>query len=101
MPENLTQCENIKHIENRAEIWLARELMPLLEYLQWRNFESVIEKAKISCQKSGNAINSNFVDVSKIVKIGIGEKAIEDYKVTRYACYLIAMKGDSKKEVIA
>ena len=100
--ENQT-FEEIKHIdENGVEYWYARELQKILEYTQWRRFENVIDKAKISCENTGiNAID-HFADVGKMVQIGSGaEKEIKDYKLTRYACYLIAQNGDSRKKVIA
>ena len=100
--ENQT-FESIKHIdENGIEYWYARELQDVFEYTQWRRFENVINKSKISCKKSGFSVIDNFADVGKIVQIGSGaEKEIKDYKLTRYACYIIAQNGDPRKEVIA
>ena len=95
--------ENIKHIdENGVEVWYARELMPILQYSNWQNFEKIIDKAKISCQNSDISVLDHFTDVNKMVQIGSGayRKQI-DYKLTRYACYLIAQNGDSRKKVIA
>ena len=95
--------EDIKHIdENGVEVWYARELMPILQYLNWQNFEKIIDKAKISCQNSDISVLDHFTDVNKMVQIGSGayRKQI-DYKLTRYACYLIAQNGDSRKKVIA
>lgn len=95
--------ENIKRInENGQEYWLARELQRILEYKEWRNFEKIIEKAKTSCQSSGFDVSDHFVDVNKMVDIGSGaERKIEDIEMSRYACYLIVMNGDPRKEVIA
>lgn len=94
--------ENIKHTdENGVEFWYARELQPILEYKEWRNFIQVIDKAKIACENAGNPVTTNFVDVNKIVKLPLGERRIPDYKLTRYACYLIVQNGDPRKEVIA
>lgn len=73
-----------------------------LEYSEWRNFESVIKKAQTSCKKSGNLVKEHFVDVNKsyILPNG-GERAIQDYELSRYACYLIVQNGDPRKEVSA
>ena len=95
--------ENIKHIdENGIEFWYARELMPVLQYTKWQNFEKIIDKAKTTCKNSNFDILDHFTDTSKMVLIGSGayRKQI-DYKLTRYACYLIAQNGDSRKKVIA
>uniref|UniRef100_UPI00404940F1 DNA damage-inducible protein D n=1 Tax=Gelidibacter sp. TaxID=2018083 RepID=UPI00404940F1 len=94
--------EEYAYQQDGIEYWLARELQELLEYTQWRNFENVIAKAKIACEKSGNAISDHFADVSKKVQLGSGAiKEIPDFMLTRYACYLIAQNGDPKKEQIA
>ncbi len=94
--------ESIKHMdESGIEFWYARELMSVLEYKQWRRFEQVIERAKESCKNSNINICDHFADVGKIVKAGATFKDIGDIKLTRYACYLIAQNGDSKKKQIA
>ena len=95
--------EEIKHIdENGVEYWYARELMHILEYKQWRRFESVIDKAKQTCENSGISAFEHFVDVGKLSKrANNAEVEINDYKLSRYACYLIAQNGDSRKKVIA
>ncbi|HJZ05505.1 DNA damage-inducible protein D [Candidatus Amesbacteria bacterium RIFCSPHIGHO2_01_FULL_48_32] len=95
--------ENIKKLdENGIEYWVARELMPLLEYDQWRNFEAVIDKAKVATSQSNQNVTSHFVDIGKMVKLGSGsERKIKDYKLSRYACYLIAQNGDPSKQAIA
>jgi len=96
--------EEIKKIDkNGFEYWEARELMPLLGYVKWKNFEEVvIGKAKIACDKSGQTITNHFADIGKMVKIGSGsEREVKDYKLSRYACYLIAQNGDSSKQAIA
>jgi very-short-patch-repair endonuclease len=94
--------ESIKHFENGVEFWLARELRPLLGYAKWETFSNVIEKAKIACEHSGNSVELCFPDAGKTSKMpNGGEKPVEDYMLTRYACYLIAQNGDPKKREIA
>ena len=95
--------EEIKHIdENDVEFWYARELMIILEYKQWRRFESVINKAKESCENSDISVIEHFANVGKLSKrANNAEVEINDYKLSRYACYLIAQNGDSRKKVIA
>ena len=95
--------EDIKHIdENGIEFWYARELMPILQYSNWQNFEKIINKAKTSCENSNISQKDHFIDVSKMVQIGSGAYRKQvDYKLTRYACYIIAQNGDSRKKVIA
>lgn len=94
--------ESIKHIdENGVEFWYARELMTMLEYSKWGNFVKVIDKAKESCKNSNINIIDHFADVGKMVKAGVADKEIDDFKLTRYACYLIAQNGDSRKKAIA
>lgn len=95
--------EFIKKIdENGVEYWKARELMPLLDYSDWRNFNKVIDKAKIACRNSKQSIISHFVDINEIVNLGSGStREIENYKLSRYACYLIAQNGDPYKKPVA
>lgn len=101
--KNNKSFEYIKHVdENGIEFWYARELMPILQYSNWQNFEKIINKAKISCENSDISILDHFTDVNKMVSIGSGAYREQiDYKLTRYACYLIAQNGDSRKKVIA
>lgn len=85
-----------------VECWSARELQDLLGYNRWENFEKVVQKAKDACNIAGELIENHFRDVTKMVEIGsnVG-RPIEDMALTRYACYLIAQNGDSRKEEIA
>ena len=100
--ENQT-FEDIRHIEeNGIEYWYGRELQKILEYNKWENFEKVINKAMIACENTGISVTEHFPDVRKTIKMPKGaEKEIKDYKLSRYACYLIAQNGDSRKKVIA
>ncbi len=95
--------EDIKHIDEYGiEYWYARELMPVLQYAKWENFKKVIEKAMIACENSEISVKDCFLDIRKPIISGKGkEEFIEDYKLTRYACYLIAQNGDSRKKVIS
>jgi len=107
--------EQIKHTEETGgEYWFARELAPALEYTEWRNFSKVLDRAILACRNSGFNINDHFVEVNKTVKMpskpqkmGFVDlnktktKSIIDYKLSRYACYLIVQNGDPRKEIIA
>ena len=95
--------EDIKHIdENGIEFWYARELQKVLDYKEWRKFENVIQKAIIACKNTGISEGEHFVGADKLSKrANNAEVLIKDYKLTRYACYLIAQNGDSRKKVIA
>ena len=95
--------ENIKHInEYGQEYWSARELIPVLEYNEYRFFKKVIDKAIEACTSSNNNASDHFVQVHEMVNIGSGAtREIEDYHLSRYACYLIAMNGDPRKRAVA
>ena len=81
-----------------VELWFARDLQKLLDYDEWRNFASVIEKAKIACKNSDQGIADHFVEVNKMVRIGSDtERPVDDCLLTRYACYLIAQNGDPRQ----
>lgn len=88
--------------ESGIEYWLARDLQHLLGYSEWRNFNTVISKAKVACEVSGHFVPDHFVDVNKMVDLGSGsQREVDDLMLTRYACYLIAQNGDPKKQEIA
>lgn len=94
--------EDIKHIDEHGnEFWEARELQQILGYKEWRYFSSVIEKAQIACSQSNNNINSNFGVNTKIVPAGKTTKPIIDYKLSRYACYLIVQNANPKYKAVA
>lgn len=95
--------EKIKRLsEEGFEYWSARDLSKLLEYTQWRNFENVLSKAKISCENNNEPIEDHFADVSDMVEIGSGaEREIEDVKLSRFACYLIIQNADPTKKIVA
>lgn len=91
-----------KDEEYDIEFWYARELMPLLGYERWENFEKTVNRAMNSCETSGINICDHFREVTKMIQTGKGaHRPIRDYMLTRYACYLIAQNGDPKKEEIA
>ena len=94
--------EDIKHIDEKGnEYWLARELQKVLDYTQWRRFKNVIDKAISSCENSNNNVSNHFAGSGKMVRTGDSLRRVIDYKLSRYACYLIAQNGDSRKKVIA
>ena len=95
--------ETIKQTdENGAEFWFARDLQGVLLYHEWRNFMSVIDKAMLACKNSGVDVADHFVNVNKTIKMPkSAKKQVVDYKLTRYACYLIVQNGDPRKEIIA
>ena len=103
--ENINEAvfESIKHIDDEGnEYWYARELQKVLEYTQWRKFVGVINKAINACKTSNYKVSDHFAGVGKMVDIGSNtSRNIEDYILSRYACYLIAQNGDSRKKVIA
>ncbi len=100
--ELFSRFESVASEYEGIECWSARELQTLLGYSKWENFVKVVDKAKESCKNASEDISNHFPDVRKMVRIGSGaEKEIEDILLTRYACYLIAQNGDSRKPEIA
>ncbi len=99
---NKTIFESIKHVDDEGnEYWYARELQKVLQYNKWENFKKVILKAKLSCNASSYEISEQFLDIRKPIIGGNGNvQYVCDYKLSRYACYLIAQNGDSRKKVI-
>ena len=100
---NETIFESIKHVDDDGnEYWYARELQKVLEYTEWRKFVGVIKKAINSCKASNYVTSDHFVGADKMINLGKGgQRKVSDYKLSRYACYLIAQNGDSRKKVIA
>ena len=109
MPENeiykahQATFESIRHVDAKGNgFWLARELAVVLDYSQYRHFLPVIEKAKEACRNSGQRVEDHIEDLLTMVDIGSGAKRqVEDYRLSRYACYLIVQNGDPSKPVIA
>ena len=96
------QFESAAHSDGAVTYWYAREIQLLLDYSRWENFETAISRAKTACENSNQPLENHFRDVTKMVDIGSSaRREQEDYKLTRYACYLIAQNGDSRKEAIA
>jgi len=95
--------ENIKQVDsNGIEFWFARDLQEVLNYAKWENFSKVIDRAMLACKNSGIKIVEHFPEVRKTIKMPkTAEKQVTDYKLTRYACYLIVQNGDPRKEIIA
>ena len=95
--------ENIKHIDEFGnEYWDARELMPLLEYSKWENFHKVIKRAMLACETSNNNVSDHFPEFRKTIAMPKGaSKTVVDYKLSRYACYLIVQNANPKKKSVA
>jgi len=91
--------EDLKQVNDHdAEYWSARGLRPLLGYSQWRRFEDAIKRAQTSCAQSGNDPAYHFSGAGKMVELGSGsQRAVEDFHLSRFACYLIAQNGDPRK----
>lgn len=103
LPVARKSFEELKSLnEHGAEFWSARDLQPLLGYSQWRRFEDAIDRAMTSCEKSGNKKGHHFADAGKMIATGKGAvREIDDYHLSRFACYLIAQNGDPRKPEIA
>ena len=100
--ELFSKFESIVCEYNGVECWSARELYKLLGYVQWRNFMTIVDKAKEACKGVGEEVPYHFADVSKMVGIGSGsQREVDNILLTRYACYLVAQNGDSRKPEIA
>ena len=100
LTSNFETCVNTT--KENVEFWLARDLQQLLGYTKWDNFKNVLLKAKTACEVSGHEVSDHFADVGKTIEMPKGAtKEIDDVMLTRYACYLVAQNGDSKKEPIA
>jgi len=100
--QRVSPFERIRHVDETGEYWSARELASLLEYTQWRNFYGVVKKAMQACKASGNEVSDHFADISKMVELGSSaERRIDDFQISRYACYLVVMNGDPSKRLVA
>lgn len=103
VPAGSNTFERIKHINQQgSEFWSARELARVLEYTDFRNFITVINKAREACEQSGHKVSDHFVDFNEMVTIGSGaQREIEDWALSRYACYLVIQNADPSKPLVA
>ena len=95
------ELDSYANVEDGVEYWLARDLMEPMGYTRWENFAEVVKRAKVSCETNKTPVDSHFRDTTKMVTAGVAARAVKDYKLTRYACYLIAQNGDSRKPQVA
>lgn len=95
------KLDSYAHEENGVEYWLARDLMEPLGYTKWQNFEAAVKRSMASCDTNKMPVAAHFVETSKMVDADIAKRAVKDYKLTRYAYYLIAQNGDPNKPEIA
>ncbi len=96
-----TLFDEFAHEEDGVEFWCARDLMEPLGYARWENFDEAVKRAMVSCENNETPVDSHFREVTKMVKSGVASVPRKDYKLTRYACYLVAMNGDTRKPEIA
>lgn len=100
--ENLAKTLDKMQHQNGVVFWYARELYPILGYARWENFETAINRAKDACKTTGAVVEDHFREVTKMIELAKGaSREVIDIKLTRYACYLITLNGDPKKEAIA
>ena len=102
-PAGSNTFERIKRVSAEGnEFWSARDLARVLEYLNFRNFEPVIQKAKEACAQSGHAVGNHFAEMRNMVSIGSGaQREVEDWALSRYACYLVIQNADPSKPLVA
>ncbi len=101
-PPHRDSFESIRHEDDGAEYWLARQLAPVLGYQDYRNFLSVVDKARTAAVNAGLESNDHFGDTTRMIDLGKGaQREIADVRLSRYACYLIVQNGDPSKPVIA
>ena len=100
---NQNAFEALKRVNDHgAEYWSARDLQSLLGYSQWRRFEDAVKRAMVSCEQSGNPTDHHFAGAGKMVDLGSGSvRSLQDFHLSRFACYLIAQNGDPRKPAIA
>jgi DNA-damage-inducible protein D len=101
--ETSSPFETIRHTtDDGAEYWSARELARVLDYVQWRNFAQVVAQARIACENSGQAVSDHFADTSNMIATGKGaQRKVEDFHISRYACYLVVQNADPSKPIVA
>ncbi len=99
---HLSPFEAIKHVDDDGEYWSARELAKVLDYSLWQNFATTVERAKLSCENGGQRVEDHFIESNKMITLGKGAKRrIQDYHLSRYACYLIVQNADPSKRIVA
>jgi hypothetical protein len=94
--------DSIRHTDRDGAYWLARELQEPLEYTRWENFQQAVDRARQSCENSGENVNYHFREATKMIEVGKGgQRIVVDYRLSKHACYLVLMNGDPRKQVIA